>query len=256
MESQLKYGNWIRKKLLVILGLCTLGLFALIFVPLGLLYRILMTGVFIFTAVSFLFPLYAFIMFSQRGGGYQEKVYQLILQSLGDEVTGKALDIGTGNGILAVKLAQINPKIQVTGMDYWGKDWEYSRNACERNAVIGQVETRVRFQKGDAAKLEFDNDTLDAVVSNLTFHEVRSVQDKREVVLEAFRVVKPDGRFAFVDYFSDTKRYGSPDDLTAFLKRLKLSQLEYKPIKELIAIPLLMRHPKIFGKVGILYGKK
>ncbi|HOT97108.1 MAG TPA: class I SAM-dependent methyltransferase [bacterium] len=253
MRNQLEYGNWIRKKILFILGVCTLVFFALIFLPFGFLYRIFMTGGFIFAAVSFLFPLYAYIMFSQRGGKYQDKVYQLITQSLGDGVTGQILDIGAGNGVLAVKLAQIYPEARVTGIDYWGKDWEYSKNACERNALIGKVKNRVRFQKGDAAKLEFDDDMFDAVVSNLTFHEVRSVKDKREVVLEALRVLKPAGRFAFVDYFYDTKRYGSPDD---FKKHFNLSQLEYKPIKELIEMPFLLRHPKIFGKVGLLYGKK
>lgn len=256
MENQMNYGNWIRKKLLLLLGLCTLGMFALIFIPLGFLYRILMTCGFIFTAVCFLFPLYSYFMFSQNGGRYQEKVYQLIIQSIGNPVTGSVLDIGAGNGLLAIKLAQINPKVQVTGIDYWGKDWEYSKSACEGNAVIGQVESRVHFQKADAAKLEFDNATFDVVVSNLTFHEVRSVKDKREVVQEALRVVKPAGRFVFVDYFYDSKRYGNPSHFESFLKSIKLSQFEYKPIKELIALPFLLRHPRIFGKVGIIYGKK
>lgn len=57
MESQLDYGNWIRKKNLLILGLCTLGVGTLILIPLGLIYRLIVTILFVIILVSFLFPL-------------------------------------------------------------------------------------------------------------------------------------------------------------------------------------------------------
>jgi len=256
MEIQLEYGNWIRKKILLMLGLCTLGIGALILIPLGPLYRLIMAFLFVIASVSFLFPLYSYIMFSQRGGRFQEKVHNLIIQSLGTTVRGRILDIGSGNGVLAVKLAQQLDEAEVIGMDYWGKDWEYSKRVCEKNARIGRVEDRVHFEKGDAAALEFANDSLDGAISNLTFHEVQSTADKREVVREALRVVKLSGRFAFVDYFYDAKFYGQAPDFEEYLKGLRLSQFEYRPLRDMIAIPVLLRHPKILGKVGIIYGRK
>ena len=195
-------------------------------------------------------------MFSQKGGRFQEKVYQLILQSLGTTVKGTILDIGSGNGVLAVKLAQQFGEAEVIGLDYWGKDWDYSKSVCEKNARIGKVEDRVHFQKGDAAALEFANDLFDGAVSNLTFHEVQSAVDKREVVREALRVVKPGGMFAFVDYFYETNLYGRAPEFEEYLKGLRLSQFEYKPLRHMITIPLLLRHPKILGKVGMIYGTK
>lgn len=256
METQLDYGNWIRIKLLVILGLCTLGIGALALIPLGSLYRLVIAFLFLIAFVSFLFPLYSYVMFSQQGGRFQEKVYHLIIQSLGTTVKGRILDIGSGNGVLAVKLAQQLEEAEVTGMDYWGKDWEYSKSVCENNARIGRVADRVHFQKGDAAALEFANDTFDGAISNLTFHEVQSAPDKREVLREALRVVKPNGRFAFVDYFYDTKFYGEPSEFEEYLKGLRLSEFDYKPLRDMIAVPMLLRHPKILGKVGIIYGRK
>jgi SAM-dependent methyltransferase len=256
METQLEYGNWIRKKILLILGLCSLVTGALAFIPLGTLYRSIMAFLFVIIFVSFLFPLYSFVMFSQKGGGFQEKVYNLIIQSLGVTDRGRILDIGSGNGVLAVNLAQQLDKVEVIGMDYWGKDWEYSKGVCEKNARIGRVEKRVHFQKGDAATLEFANDTFDGAISNLTFHEVQSAPDKREVLREALRVVKPGGRFAFVDYFYDAKLYGKGSELEEYLNDLRLSQFTCKPLWDVMAVPLLMRHPKIFGKVGIIYGRK
>jgi SAM-dependent methyltransferase len=256
MDTQLDYGNWIRKKNLLILGLCTLGAGVLFFIPLGSVYRIIVAFLFVVLIVSLLFPLYSYVMFSQKGGKFQEKIYNLIIQSLGTEIQGKILDIGCGNGVLAVKLAQQYGDVEVTGVDYWGEDWEYSRGVCEKNARIGKVEKRVHFQKGDAARLEFLGDTFDGATSNLTFHEVKSVADKREVVREALRVVKPGGAFAFVDYFYETKHYGKASEFEGFLKDLNLSQFDCKPLQEGMAIPLLLRHPKILGRVGILHGRK
>ncbi|MCB9134482.1 MAG: class I SAM-dependent methyltransferase [Anaerolineales bacterium] len=253
---QLNYGNWIRKKLLIILGISTLSLGGLTGLPFGPIYRLMMAILFGITFLSFLFPLYAYYMFSQKGGRFQEKVYNLIIERL--DVPGKShiLDIGSGNGVLAVQLAQQLPEAQVTGMDYWGLNWEYSKSVCEENARKGGVATRVHFQKGDAAQLEFADATFYGAISNLTFHEVQSAADKREVVREALRVIKPGGRFAFVDYFYETKYYGNPTEFEAFLKGLNLAQFEYKPLRDLLTLPVLLRHPKILGKVGMIYGTK
>jgi ubiquinone/menaquinone biosynthesis C-methylase UbiE len=215
-----------------------------------------MTSLFAIIFVSFIFPLYSFVMFSQKGGRFQDKVYNIIIQSLGTKVKGRILDIGSGNGVLAVKLAQQHGAVEVIGMDYWGKDWEYSKSVCEKNAQIGKVESRVHFQKGNAAALEFADDTFDGAISNLTFHEVQSVADKREVVREALRIVKSGGKFAFVDYFFDAKLYGKASEFEEYLNGLKLSGFEYKPLRDLMAIPVLLRHPKILGKVGIIHGRK
>jgi SAM-dependent methyltransferase len=236
--------------------LCALAVGGLIFVPLGFLYHLILTILFLIILVSFLFPLYAYIMFSQKGGGFQERVYNLIIQRLGPTVKGKILDIGSGNGVLAVKLAQQHSDVEVVGIDYWGKDWEYSQKVCEQNARITHVENRVHFQRGDAATLDFADNTFDGAISNLTFHEVRSVGDKREVVREALRVVKSGGTFAFVDYFYKEKYYGSVSEFESYLRNMNLSQFEYRPLQEMMAIPVLLRHPKILGRVGIVYGRK
>lgn len=256
METQLDYGNWIRKKNLLILGGCALGMGVLTFLPFGVVYRVITSVLFLIIFISFLFPLYAFVMFSQRGGKIQEKLYDLIIQKLGEQINGEIIDIGSGNGVLAVKLALQHKGVRVTGMDYWGEDWEYSKSVCESNAQKAGEGGRVRFQKGDAARLDFDSETFDAAVSNLTFHEVKSARDTRSVVQEALRVLKPGGSFAFIDYFYEEKYYGTKSEFEKFLDDLDLSHIESKPIWELITIPALLKHPKILGKVGILYGRK
>jgi SAM-dependent methyltransferase len=256
MDTQFDSGNWIRKKSLLILGACTLGVGALIVIPLGLPYRLAMGILFVILLVSFLFPLYAYVMFAQKGGRFQEKVYHLIIQSLGAKVKGRILEIGSGNGVLAVKLAQQHCQAEVVGIDSWGKNWEYSKGVCEKNARSAKVQSRVHFQKGDAAALEFSTESMDGAISNLTFHEVQPAADKRALVREALRVVKPGGVFAFVDYFYDEKYYGKAAEFESYLRDLQLARFEYQPLQQMISIPLLLRHPKILGRAGIIRGTK
>lgn len=256
MATQLNYGNWIRKKNLLVLGLFTAGVGALVFILPDSPYRLAVTMLFAIGLISFLLPLYAYVMFSQRGGKFQDKVYNLIIQSLGAKVNGRIIDIGSGNGMLAVKLAQQHCEAEVVGIDYWGKDWEYSRRVCEQNARAAGVGDRTHFQTGDAAALDFADDTFDGAISNLTFHEVRSVPDKRAVLREALRVVKPGGAFAFVDYFYDTKYYGEVSEFEGYLRDLKLSRFERQPLPAMVTIPALLKHPKMLGKVGIIFGRK
>jgi ubiquinone/menaquinone biosynthesis C-methylase UbiE len=110
--------------------------------------------------------------------------------------------------------------------------------------------------KGDAASLDFDNATFAAVVSNLTFHDVKSASQKRDVVQEALRVMRHGGRFAFVDYFYDDHYYGQAAEFETFLQSHNLSTMQFKPLSEALPLPKILRHPKIFGKVGIIYGQK
>jgi len=254
--EKLQYGNWIRRKILWVLGLTSLALVILAVLPLPAVVRILGVVLGAAALASFLYPLYSYAMFSPRGGNIQEKFYDLILNHVEKNSVGKVLDIGTGNGILAIKAALRNPAAQVTGVDMWGKDWEYSKSICEQNAQIANVAERIQFNKGDAVSLNYADGTFDVVVSNLTFHEVKLVKRKSDVMREALRLVKPGGSFAFIDYFYDERYYGDSAGFELLLWSLKLKNVEIKPLQDVLVFPGLLRHPRAFGKIGIVYGKK
>jgi SAM-dependent methyltransferase len=254
--DKLKYGNWIRTKVLWLLGAITIVLMTLAAVPVPSIIRVISGVVGLGCLVSFLLPFYSYIMFSPRCGNLQEKAYDLIIEHLDSSGSTNILDIGTGNGILAIKIAQANLAAKVTGVDYWGKDWSYSKSVCEENARIANVAERVVFSKGNAAALNFPDGTFDRVVSNLTFHEVKMVKQKINVLREALRVVKPGGRFVFIDHFHAEKYYGKNSEFENSLRNLKLQQLEIKHLYEVLDLPKILRHPRILGKVGIIWGKK
>lgn len=138
-----------------------------------------------------------------QGDNIQGRIHQLLIDSVGRD--GRLLDVGCGSGQLLIRFAKSAPGDYV-GLDYWGSDWEYSRAQAERNAMLENV-GGLSFQRGSASKLPFRDADFGRIVSSLTFHEVRDVQDKTASVAEALRVLQPGGRFAFIDLFDDPNFY-------------------------------------------------
>jgi len=157
---------------------------------------------------------------------------------------------------LAIELAKRYPSAHVTGIDYWGGMWEYSKAVCERNAEIEGVAARMNFQKASAAALPFEDEHFDAAVSNLVFHEVGDVNDKRELIREALRVVKRGGAFAFQDLFLLKRRFGEVDDLVAMIKSWGIKEVVFASTSDSEFIPKALRLPFMVGRIGIIYGKK
>jgi SAM-dependent methyltransferase len=244
------YGNWVSNKLLYISGL--LGL---VFGGLSFLAPILALLALFFFLCFFYFA-YARHRFSPRGGNLQARIRGLVLDYLKWDGKGEVLDIGCGNGPLAIEAAKKYANARVTGMDFWGSAWDYSRNACEENAALEGVAERVTFQKASAAQMPYPDGRFDAAVSNFVFHEVADVKNKRDLVFEALRVVKKGGAFAFQDLFLEKKIYGGTDDLLAAIQAQGVERVALAKTNNLDFIPGLLKLPFMVGAIGILYGKK
>ena len=80
-----------------------------------------------------------------------------------------------------------------------------------------------KFQQGDAVKLDFADETFDAVTSNYVYHNIPG--DRQTYLLETLRVLKKGGTFALHDIFSKSK-YGY---MQAFVKKLK--ELGYEKVE-------------------------
>jgi SAM-dependent methyltransferase len=250
MTAKPDYGNWVSKRIIYLSGFV-----GLVLLGLGLMFWILVVPAVLFFLVSAYF-LYVRYQFSPQGGNMQKRVWTLVLENLDWNGEGKALDIGCGNGALTIKLAQKHAKAHVTGIDYWGKRWEYSKNTCERNAEIEGVSERVTFQKASAVSLPFDDEYFDAAVSNFVFHEVSDAKDKRELIREALRVVKKGGKFSFQDEFLIKQLFGDIDDLIATIKSWGISKVEFVQTRDADFIPRALKLPFILGTMGIISGEK
>jgi ubiquinone/menaquinone biosynthesis C-methylase UbiE len=242
------YGNWFSTRELYVLGAV-----AIFFLMLSLVFLPALAAAAAFL-VAFAYFAFARYKFSLQGGNLQAQIREMVLDHFDWDGQGQALDIGCGNGPLAIAVAQKFPKARVTGIDYWGRRWDYSKRACEHNAEIEGVADRVTFQRASASELPFDDESFDAAVSNFVFHAVRDASDKRDIIKESLRVVKKGGTFSFQDFFSK-RVYGDVEDLLETIRSWGVSRVEFIDTSGAGFIPVALRPLFVFG-MGILYGRK
>ena len=109
---------------------------------------------------------------------------------------GRALDIGCGGGLLALRLAAICPELQIAGVDL---SPEMIEEAESKSIEMG-FDDRVSFRLGDAAALPFEDGSQDLVVSTLSLHHW---SDPVRVLNEVARVIQPGGAYLIFDLRRD-----------------------------------------------------
>lgn len=161
--------------------------------------------------------IYANDQFSYNG---KRKLSRHIVEGVAEHVTlpegGVGLDVGCGSGVLTIACAKRNLQGTMVGIDRWGAEYaSFNKELCEKNAEAEGV-SNVSFQKGDACKLDFPDETFDAVTSNYVYHNITG-KNKQALLRETLRVLKKGGTFAIHDLM-EPARYGDMEQFTAELK--------------------------------------
>jgi arsenite methyltransferase len=161
-------------------------------------------------SISFYFVFFSANTFSffytTRRGKFLE--WDRILDGLhlrGDEMV---LDMGCGRGAVLTAIAHRLGAGRVTGVDIWNTK-DQSGNAQHvtlRNAHLEGVGNRVHVETADMRALPYPDATFDLVVSSLAIHNIASTADRKQAILEAFRVLKRGGRLVIAD-IRTTKTY-------------------------------------------------
>jgi ubiquinone/menaquinone biosynthesis C-methylase UbiE len=140
-----------------------------------------------------------------------ETYYRQVAEDVAAHISeGLVLDVGSGPGYLSIEIAKRAPGISVVGID----SSKAMAQIAQANAEREGLSDRVRFVKCDGAKLHFEDDSYDFVISTGSLH---AWKDPEAVINECFRVLKPGSEA----WLLDPAQVVTPEALQFLGERLK-----------------------------------
>ncbi len=123
-------------------------------------------------------------------GRWSRKLAPAFVAFVGEFGDGLVLDVGCGTGALTFALAHAQRDVRVHGIDPSAEFIEHARANLSDDLAVAE---RVRFEIGDAHRLDFADGAVDGVLSMLVFG---FLSDPSRALAEQVRVTRPAGTVA------------------------------------------------------------
>lgn len=106
----------------------------------------------------------------------------------------RVLDFGIGTATLSIMVKQRYPSIRITGIDV---DQKILQIAARKIRIERELDIELINYNG--FDIPFPDEHIDRVISSLVFHHL-STQNKKAVLKEIYRVLKPGGELHIADF--------------------------------------------------------
>ena len=170
----------------------------------------------------------------------QQQLEDALLEVVGSEPVGDLLDIGTGTG----RMLEIFADRVTRGV---GVDLSSGMLAVARTNIDRTGLTHMHARQGDMYHLPIDEESIDLAILHLVLHYS---DDPTEVIREASRVLRTDGRLIVVDFAAHSEEYlrsefehrrlgFSDDEIYQYLVAAEISELE--DTRQLVGDPLTVK---------------
>lgn len=161
------------------------------------------------------------------------------------QARGQVLEIAVGTGL---NLALYASETTVFGIDLSEKMLDLAR----RRATQHGLSDRVTLQAGDAQALDVPDESIDTVVSTYSFC---TIPDPLSAAREAFRVLRPGGKFLLVEHGPSTRRWvrASQRVVDPFTIRLMADHLMRDPLPYLTQAGFTVADVEHGGRFGLVF---
>jgi ubiquinone/menaquinone biosynthesis C-methylase UbiE len=134
------------------------------------------------------------------------------------------LDVGCGAGNLTFEIAKLFRPSELVGIDISESQIELAQSELAKTRY-----PNMKFQRGDASRLPFDDQSFDVVTSNMVLH---LFPDPRKALFEMYRVLRRTGKIV-IHFAGQRPTEGNYHD---FLEASWTEEIERRPFPRLFNI--------------------